>query len=236
MIDMKSKKEMPKKCESDNTFALLLTRLKRFHALMLIVCTSGFFYLFYSAIKQAVGTPEVAGPASPNAYSLSTTVPAILTPWFVCTWWVWIPRDSEDFSKTASKTSSVPLSDQKTGEKGVRSISKTFKTPTVSEKGGGEDLTGAPGSEIPREPHSPTPEPTSPHERHEEDRLLVSGEPRPGGVQGGGGGSAEVSLERSVSPLPDESLESPSKISNLRIFNPYVSPDLVSEGNEDLEE
>jgi len=109
MLDMRSKKDMPHKCESENTFAILLRKIKRFHGFFITALFFAFVYFLFNSLKQATSGngPTIDGPRTPDAYALPGILPAVLAVWIVFTWWSWIPREVQP-KPSMEKTTTTP--------------------------------------------------------------------------------------------------------------------------------
>jgi len=142
MMEMKAKKEMPHKCESENTFALLLKKIKRFHAFLLAALGATFIYFLQTSITEIIKGPKPEGPTSPNQYVLPGRLPAVLAAWIVWTWWAWIPREKESLTqleKTTHTTSSTShRAPGSTPSTHFRSPSKPFPSPQTNSELGDE--------------------------------------------------------------------------------------------------
>jgi len=103
IIDMKGKKEMPHKFESENSFALLLRRIKQFHGIFLLVIGTAFIYYLYLGITN-IRSPIIPGPKTPNEFDLGALLPAVLATWVLYTWWAWIPRNAVDLERPIDRT------------------------------------------------------------------------------------------------------------------------------------
>jgi len=265
MIEMKDKNEIG---DSDNTFSLLLLRMKKFHGFLLVCIGGAFIYYLQSAIMQALTHSKFNGPTSESDYMLVGILPAMLAAWVVFSWWAWIRRDDESVTNsTHARSASTNLSHQRSQTnlhlKNAQPVSPvstrhSSRPETLEKEGSREDL-GLGENEGENERKSRDVSPTNLEKgiHHQEEEQLISGPRRSheagltpsatmdlsGRVEmterGGNSasGSSEISVDGSVGVrgkvvLQDDILENPRKI-----FNPYLSADVVlEEGNKESEE